>query len=152
MKKIKPFHECDFSFLTKTFRIMKITVFLVLAVVFQTYANEAYSQRTKLSLDYINTKLDKVLDDIENKSEFYFLANEKLVDLDRNVNLTAKNKQIDEILDVLFAGTDVVYTITDRKIILAPSFLTEDIQQQSSVSGKVTDSSGQPLPGVTVVV
>jgi TonB-linked SusC/RagA family outer membrane protein len=74
------------------------------------------------------------------------------VDLDRSVTLSVKDKKIDEILDMLFAGTDVVYTITDRKIILAPSFLTEDAQQQRSVSGKVTDSSGQPLPGVTVVV
>jgi len=152
MKKIKPFHECDFSCLTKTFRIMRITVFLMLAVILQTFANEAYSQKTKLSLDYTNTRLEVVLDDIEDLSEFFFLANEKLVDLDRSVNLSVKNKKIDEILDMLFAGTDVVYTITDRKIILAPSFLTEDAQQQRSVSGKVTDSGGQPLPGVTVVV
>lgn len=152
MKKIKPFHECDFSCLTKTFRIMRITVFLMLAVILQTFANEAYSQKTKLSLDYTNTRLEVVLDEIEELSEFFFLANEKLVNLDRSVNLTVENKKIDEILDMLFAGTDVVYTITDRKIILAPSFLTEDAQQQRSVSGKVTDSSGLPLPGVTVVV
>jgi TonB-linked SusC/RagA family outer membrane protein len=152
MKKIKPFHECDFSCLTKTFRIMRITVFLMLALILQTFANEAYSQKTRLSLDYTNTRLEIVLDDIEELSEFFFLANEKLVDLNRSVNLSAKNKKIDEILDMLFIGTDVVYTITDRKIILAPSFLVEDAQQQRSVSGKITDSGGQPLPGVTVVV
>lgn len=152
MKKIKPFHECDFSSLTKTFRIMKITVFFVLVAFIQTFANEAYSQKTKLSLNYSDTRLEVVLDEIEELSEFFFLANEKLVDLDRNVSITAQDKKIDEILDMLFAGTDVVYTITDRKIILAPSFLTENVQQQRSVSGKVTDSGGQPLPGVTVVV
>ncbi len=152
MKKIKPFHECDLSCFTKTFRIMRITLFLMLAFIIQTFANEAYSQKTKLSLDYTDTRLEVVLDEIEELSEFFFLANEKLVNLDRSVNLTVENKKIDEILDMLFAGTDVVYTITDRKIILAPSFLTEDAQQQRSVSGKVTDSSGLPLPGVTVVV
>src|SRR5690606_24789479 len=71
---------------------------------------------------------------------------------DRSVNISVENKKIDEILDMLFAGTDVVYTITDRKIILAPSFLAEDAQQQRSVSGRVMDSGGLPLPGVTVVV
>ena len=152
MKKIKPFHECDFSCLTKTFRIMRITLFLMLAVILQTFANEAYSQKTKLSLDYTNTRLEVVLDEIEDLSEFFFLANEKLVDLDRSVNISVENKKIDEILDMLFADTDVVYTITDRKIILAPSFLIEDAQQQRSVSGKVTDSGDQPLPGVTVIV
>jgi len=152
MKKNELVDEWDFSYLTKTFRIMRITLFLMFAVILQTFANEAYSQKTKLSLDYINTRLEVVLDDIENLSEFYFLANEKLVNVDRRVNLSVKNKKIDEILDMLFAGTDVVYTITDRKIILAPSFLAEDAQQQRSVSGKVTDSGGQPLPGVTIVV
>src|SRR5690554_806900 len=116
MKKIKPFHECSFSCLTKTFRVMRITLFLMLAVILQTFANEAYSQKTRLSLDFSNTRLEVVLDDIENISEFYFLVNEKLVNLDRNVNLSVENTQIDEILEMLFAGTDVIYTITDRKI------------------------------------
>ena len=152
MKKIKPLGEGDFSYLTKTFRIMKITAFLVLFAIIQTFANEAYSQQTTLSLDYTNTSLEVVLDKIEELSEFYFVVNENLVDLDRSVDLSVENKKIDEILDMLFSGTDVVYTITDRKIILAPSFLTENAQQQQSISGKVTDSGGQPLPGVTVVV
>jgi TonB-linked SusC/RagA family outer membrane protein len=85
-------------------------------------------------------------------SEFYFLYNEKLINTDREVSLSVENTRIDEILNKLFAGTDVIYTITDRKIILAPSFLSENQQQQNSVSGKVTDSKNQPLPGVTVVV
>lgn len=156
MKKIEFVDDWDFSCLKKTFKIMRITLFLLLVVILQTFANEAYSQKTKLSLDYTNARLEVVLDDIENLSEFFFLANEKLVDLNRNVSFSVKNKRINEILDIIFTGTDVVYTITDRKIILAPSFLTEDIyvdvQQQRSVSGKVTDSNNQPLPGVTVLV
>lgn len=152
MKKIKPFHECGFSCLTKTFRIMKITLFFVFAAIIQTFANEAYSQKTIFSLDYTNTRLEVVLNEIEELSEFFFLANEKLVDLDRSVNISVENKKINEILDILFVGTDVEYTITDRKIILTPSFLSNNVQQQRTISGKVTDSSGQSLPGVTVVI
>jgi TonB-linked SusC/RagA family outer membrane protein len=152
MKKNELTDEWDFSYLTKTFKIMRITLFLMLALILQTFANEAYSQKTKLSLDYTNTRLEVVLDEIEDLTEFFFLANEKLVDLNRSISLSAKNKKIDEILDELFAGTDVVYTITDRKIILAPSFLSEGQQQQRTVSGTVTDETGQPLPGATVVI
>ena len=152
MKKNRFFYEWDSHSLMKTFRIMRITVFLLLASILQTFANDAYSQKTRLSLDFPGTKLVDVLDEIENKTEFYFLFNEKLIDTDRKVNMSVKNEKIDEILDQLFDGTDVVYTITDRKIILAPSFLSENEQQQKSVSGKVTDEAGQPLPGVTVVI
>ncbi len=152
MKKIRFFYECDFHCLMKTFRIMRITVFLLFACILQTVANDAYSQKTRLSFDFSKTKLVDVLDEIEERSEFFFLYNEKLVDTERKVTLSIENKKVDEILDQLFVGTDVVYTITDRKIILAPATLFESEQQQKKISGKVTDESGEPLPGVTVVI
>ncbi len=152
MEKIKFFYEWDFHCLMKTFRVMRITVFLILCSIFQTLASEAYSQRTRFSLDFSETKLADVLDEIETRSEFFFLYNEKLVDTDRKVTQTFRNQRVEEILDILFADTDVVYTITDRKIILAPSYLSEKQQPQNSVSGKVTDDTDQPLPGATVVI
>ncbi len=152
MKKIKFFYECDSHFLIKTFRIMRITIFILLASILQTFAIDTYSQKTMLSLDATNQKLVDVLDDIENRSEFYFLYNEKLIDTEREITVSSKNQKISEILDELFAGTDVLYTITDRKIILAPAFLSEADQQQTSVSGTVTDENGQSIPGVTVLI
>jgi len=151
MKKSKIFNRWDFHFLKKTFRIMRITIFILITTLFQTFANESYSQKTKLSLDFSGIKLTEVLDEIENQTEFFFLFNEKLVDTDRIVTISVKDQKIEEILKELFEGTDVVYTISDRKIILAPEFLSES-QQQKSVTGKVTDTKGQSLPGVTVVV
>ena len=43
------------------------------------------------------------------------------------------------------------YSIIDRKIILAPVFLTE-VPQQKKIKGTVTDKDGDPLPGVNVVI
>ncbi|MEZ5199386.1 MAG: SusC/RagA family TonB-linked outer membrane protein [Bacteroidales bacterium] len=149
MKKNRFFYECNFQILIKTFRVMRITVFILLASILQTFANDVYSQKTRLSLDFSKTKLVDALDKIEDLSEFYFLYNEKLVDTERRISISAENKKIDEILDELFEGTDINYKITYLKIILAPSFLSNN-QQQRSISGKVTDSDGQPLPGVTV--
>ncbi len=150
MKKNKLFYECYFSLLIKTFRIMRITLFVLLAAVLQTFANGAYSQKTRLSLDFSNTKLVDILDEIENRSEFYFLYNEKLVDTQRKVTVSFKDEKIDNILNEIFEGTDVYYSIADRKIVLAPIYLTDS--QQKTIGGKVTDSSGSPLPGVTVFV
>ena len=60
-------------------------------------------------------------------------------------------------MDDLFKGTDVKYTIIDRKIILAPDYLTNETNaaelQQQVITGIVTDiQTGEPLPGVNVVV
>jgi TonB-linked SusC/RagA family outer membrane protein len=151
MKKFRIFDGWDFHFPKKTFRIMRITIFILLTALFQSFATETYSQKTKLSFDFSGVKLTDVLDEIESRTEFFFLFNEKLVDTNRKVTISVKEKLIEDILKELFEGTDVVYTISDRKIILAPEYLSES-QQQKSVSGKVTSTAGDPLPGVTVVV
>lgn len=152
MKKTETVNGWSDYPLKKTFLIMRIIVFLLLATIFQTYANDAYSQRTKLSLNFNNTALEQVLDAIENQSEFFFLYNEKLVDVKRKVSVKGNDKSINEILNSLFEGTDVEYSIVDRKIVLAPEDINEAVQQNKTVSGKVTDKTGSPLPGVTVVV
>ncbi|GAP68837.1 TonB-linked outer membrane protein, SusC/RagA family [Bacteroidales bacterium 6E] len=152
MKKSETVNGWSDHPLKKTFLIMRIIVFLLLATILQTYANDAYAQRTKLSLNFNNTALEQVLDAIENQSEFFFLYNEKLVDVHRKVTVKANDQAINEILNGLFEGTDVEYSIVDRKIVLAPENISEAVQQQRGVSGKVTDRAGLPLPGVTVVI
>jgi TonB-linked SusC/RagA family outer membrane protein len=152
MKKSETVNGWYLYLLKKTFLIMRIIVFLLLATFFQTHANSAYAQRTKLSLNYSNMALEKVLDAIENQSEFFFLYNEKLVDVQRKVSVKVSDQRIEEILTQLFAGTNVEYSIVDRKIVLAPDNMSSAVQQQSGVTGKVTDRTGQPLPGVTVMI
>lgn len=149
------FREWKFPGLQKVLRIMKITVFLLLLSVISVFASKSYSQTTVLNLDMKNSTVKEVLRNIEKQSEFVFMYSEKLIDVNREVSVTVKNKKINEVLDELFAGTDVSYKVKDRFVLLTtPGVIGGDLmaQQQNSVSGTVTDESGQPLPGVTVVI
>jgi len=153
MKKNKPHGEDFYRSLKKTLKIMRNALILLFIGVLQAHAVDTYSQKTRLSLNFNDAELIKVLDTIEAKSEFFFLYNEKLLDTERKVSITANDQLISTILDNLFAGTDIKYTIFDRKIILAPEYLAELPQpQQKTIAGTVTDSKGQPLAGVNVVV
>ena len=152
MKNNRFFSECFSENLTKTFKIMRIVVFLILISVFESFAYDSYAQKTIISLDLTEKKLEVVLDEIEQRSEFYFLYNENLIDTERKVSVTAKDENIEKILETLFSETDVNYNIVDRKIILAPKYLSETQQQKHRVSGVVKDAAGNALPGVTVVV
>ncbi|MRR23390.1 SusC/RagA family TonB-linked outer membrane protein, partial [bacterium] len=90
---------------------------------------------------------------MESQSEFYFLYSPKLIDVERTVTVAVENQPISEILNEIF-GDDVKYAVYDRQIILTPaddSGLLEQIQGRS-VTGKVLDTDGSPLPGVSVVV
>ena len=150
MKKNEPFGGLFCHSLKKILLIMRIAVILLLACFLQMQANDAYSQKTKLSVNSSNTELVNVLDQIEIESDFLFLYNEKLVDTNRKVSINVQDQEIEDILKILFSGTNVEYSILGRKIILAPKESTQP--QLITVSGKVTDSSFYPLPGVTVVL
>lgn len=151
MKRTKHFRESFFHSLKKLLLIMRFAAILLILGILQAQAIDVYSQKTRLSINFSDAELIKVLDKIEVESEFFFLYDEKLLNTDRKVNVTANDQLINVILDNLFAGTEIKYTITDRKIILAPIFLSEKSEvQQRIVSGTVTTSDGKPVPGVTV--
>jgi TonB-dependent starch-binding outer membrane protein SusC len=147
--------DCKFSGLFKLLKVMKLTVFLLLFSVVGVLANKSYSQTKELNLNMREATVKEVLNTIEKQSEFYFLYSENLIDVERKVDVTFKNKKIEHALKLIFEGTDVTYSIRDRIIVLTtPEVSGNDIivQQQKTVSGAVTDKTGEPLPGVTVVV
>jgi TonB-dependent starch-binding outer membrane protein SusC len=138
----------------KIFKFMRNTLLLLFITVLQAHAVDTYSQNTKLTLNLNNVTVANVLEEIQNTSEFYFLFNAKLIDVDREVSISMKDKKISEILTSLFSGTRVNYLVYDRQIILTPSdvtFLSEALQQLK-ITGTVTDEKGNPLPGVNVKV
>lgn len=139
----------------KIFRIMKLTTYLLFISALQVVASGAYSQSTKLTLDLGETTVEQVLTEIENQSEFYFLFSQKLVDVNRKVNLQVDEIKIDEILAQVFTGTNIDYIVLDRQIVLSPSKYLSDakaILQPNTITGKVTDENNMGLPGVNIVV
>ncbi|MEN8230530.1 MAG: carboxypeptidase-like regulatory domain-containing protein, partial [Bacteroidota bacterium] len=141
--------------LQKLLRVMKLTTFLLLISVINVFANKTYSQTTVLNLKMKNSIVKEVLQNIEEQSEFYFMYSEKLVDVNREVSVDIKNQKISVVLDELFAGTNVNYKVKDRFILLiTPEVGGNDLilLQQETISGKVNNESGEPLPGVTILI
>lgn len=140
---------------------MKLLSFFILVSAITTLAANSYSQQTKFNISFRSATVREVLQKIEDSSEFIFLYSEKSVDVDRKVNVNVTNQTVDVVLDQLFNGTKNFYEIRNRQISILEkgstenSYLqigTESSQQPKSISGKVTDSSGGSLPGVSVVV
>lgn len=139
---------------------MKLLSFLIFVSVATVTAN-SYSQQTKFNMNFENVSVRKVFQQIEENSEFILLYSEKSVDVERKVNIEIINQTVDKILDQVFMGTKNYYEISDRQIAIMekgsqekPFFMskTSEADQQKSVSGKVSDSTGAPLPGVSVVL
>ena len=138
-------------FLRKILLIMKLTMFLILMTFGQLLAVQSYSQTTRLNLNLKNMSIEKVISTIESKTDFYFLYNKRIIDVERKVDVNVENKEILDVLNLLFDNSGVRYTVVGRQIVLSDiNLLTQ--QQPSILSGRVTDSSGAPLPGVSIVV
>ncbi|MCW1735053.1 TonB-dependent receptor [Anaerorudis cellulosivorans] len=139
---------------------MRITCLLLCLIVFQLQAEDVYSQKTKISLDMKNTTIEKVLQTIEEKSDYHFLYNNKLVNVDRKVSVRVKDAAIADVLDKLFASEDVEYQVEGNQIILSPKEKVAELvsgvesaqQQQKTITGKVTDTNGEPIIGATILV
>jgi len=136
---------------TKTGKIMRLTFFFLL-LGFMQVAASSYSQTTRLNIDMRDATVREVLQAIENQSKFRFAYSSEFIDLDRKINISIQDQEIEEILKTVFSGTSVKYEIEDRHIMLLVPGKQPANQQQKPVRGTVSDFSGAPLPGVSVVV
>lgn len=119
------------------------------------FGSKSYSQNTRLNLEMKNVPIQEVLNAIEDQSEFYFLYSSKMINVNQKVDIDVTKESLDKTLDNLFAGTNIKYLVRDRQILLVDKSMNASsvMPQQINISGTVTDAStGEPLPGVNVVV
>ncbi|MGQ8335527.1 SusC/RagA family TonB-linked outer membrane protein [Sunxiuqinia sp. A32] len=151
MKKNRMGYKELYGPIKKFLLIMKLSVFISLVSIIQVFAGSSYAQKTKVSVNLENTTIEKALLEIENSSSYKFIYNKQNLDVEALVSIHLNNKSIVEALDVLFQDEKVDYNFYGEQIILTNKGETL-FQSNQSVSGKVIDETGMPLPGVTVVV
>ncbi len=139
----------------KYLRIMRFT-FIFMLWGLMAFASVSYSQSTRLTFELTDVTIESVFKQIEELSEFKFAYNSTRLDITRKINISAENQTIDAILQEILGSSDYRYRIVDRYIIITDKNgqdLTEFAALQSKkVSGKVTDTAGMPLPGVSVII
>ena len=132
---------------------MKLSVCLLLCTIGLAQASGSYAQKATVNLEMRNQTVKEVLDEIEEQSDFSFFFNIKHVDLDRKVSVVAKKSDIFKVLETVFAGTDVRYSVVDRKIILSTEKPeNQQAKEEKIVRGVVKDLNGEPVIGANVSV
>ncbi len=146
--------------ISKFFLRMKLlTLFLFVSMVAS--AADSYSQLTKFNMTLNNVTIREVFQRIEDNSEFIIIYNEKQLNVNRKVSVTVENESVESILNQIFKGTEETYKIYDRQIVILSHGAKESrpsgnsgVQQEKGkkVTGVVTGESGEPMPGVTVII
>ena len=154
MRKKQSKVAASYYLFLKLLRSMKIILFLLLAFVIQVNA-KAYSQQ-RVSLEYENVELSKVMKSLERQTNLYFFFNDKALDTKQRVSVSVENEDLESVLQRLF-GDVYDWEIVNNMIVLKPNVNQASGTQQQQlkerkVNGIVKDRRGEPLPGVAVVL
>ena len=134
------------GFAQKNGRLFRLALLVCLSCVLFT----AKAQTARITLNLQNATLEQAMDKIKAQTRYLFI-NRDVEDLEsRKVSINVSNELITKVLDQLFTPFDIGYDIDGRSIFI--------YKQQAAaarpvpVSGRVTDASGQPIIGASVIV
>lgn len=153
MKKINVWKVYHWSIPCKLLLTMKLTFAFTFLLTFALNATTIYSQGVKIHTDAEQTTLKDLFEQIKAQSDYRFLYNNDLVNDEQKVDINFEEGTIEEVLTSSLKKLNLSYRIFDKQIMVYPAPLQQSkLQQKHVVKGVVTDASGAPLPGVTVVV
>lgn len=138
------------------FRKMSLVVICLMTLV--SFSLTSYAQINNLNTKFENKNVGEVLLGIEKKTNYNFLYNNDQLDTKRIVNIDASDKDVFAVLDELFKGTNISYKVLDSNIIIfdrnkgADSVSGAAASYTNKIEGKVIDTNGDGIVGVTVLV
>ncbi len=113
----------------------------------------------KVTINVINEDIITVLAKLEKQAMVSFTYSpEVIMQANSKVSMKVNNVSLGSVFEKLF-GTSIQFLVKENEIILKPKRETASLNSSGviedefaiRVAGKVTDESGQPLPGVNVV-
>lgn len=156
---------------------MKIYLVITYFILTNLFSFGIYSQGISVSL--MDTPLQKVIENIEEKSEYRFFYNNNLIDTSRKVSLESNDYRIKKILRLLFSDTNIDFKIIKNQVVLFPKntkasgkafkkFLNylekessgyikkkdfkDNDTSQKNIKGTIRNENNLPLSGVNIWV
>lgn len=131
---------------------MKLT-FGLLLITMMSFAVETFSQSARINLQAKESTIVEIFQKIEETSDVGFFFKNDQLDLAKKYTVNFKDESIEDVLNTLL-GKDYSYRYLGNTVVITLKADQQNTlgQQQKTITGNVTDSSGAPLPGVTVVV
>lgn len=144
--------NCSFNPLLKNLSLrMKTSALFLLCALSLSNASNIQAQKAKVSVAPGAYTVQSILDMIEGQTDYDFFYSNNHINLDRVVHLTDNAKDVNTILTKVFRGTDVTFSVLDKRIILTNVSTTTAKQTSYTVKGKVVGMDGEPIIGATVM-
>jgi len=136
-----------YRYLYKPLLTMKLT-FILLAATFLQVSAATYAQKVTLNVKEVS--IVKVFKQIQAQTNYDFLYNAEDLKTAKLVSIAVENKSLADVLNFCFADQPFSYTIRNTTILVTKKDAIVQNQAAITVTGKVTDSTGYGIPGVTI--
>ncbi len=112
----------------------------------------------QLNIALTNTQLGTMIQQIQSQSQYQFFYDDELADTPIG-SVNANGSTVEEVLDQALAGKGISYVVDDNVIYLSKASTSTTAattnaaqeEQQQQITGRVIDSTGEALIGVSVV-
>ena len=133
----------------KVILMLKFILVLIAVSSFGAFS-KGYSQ-SKINVNFHNVSLKKALKEIEKKSDYYFLYNDDvLIKNELPASLDVKDASLEEVMKALLDKTNLAYTLSANNLVILAE--KGGVVASVAITGKVTDESDKPMPGVSVLL
>lgn len=146
---LEPGFICPFPSKRALILAMKlITLLLLLGL--QVYAVNGAGQ-DKISLDLRKSSIRQILNEVEKQTDYRFVYHTGTLPDNQRVSISVQNANLAQVLSRAFAGLGLGYVVKeDNLVVIMPS--SKNAPVDKVVKGRVTGSSNEALPGVTIQV
>jgi TonB-linked SusC/RagA family outer membrane protein len=115
-------------------------------------------EKVKISMNLQEKPLAQFFEEVESKTDFKFTYTDNFIDLNHPVTVEENNTSLYDVLVAVSIQTHLNFVQVNENIHVKPVTGTKRNpvevaqQQEVTVSGKVVDDTGEPLPGATITV
>jgi TonB-dependent starch-binding outer membrane protein SusC len=146
--------------------LLLITGFAGMMYARPVHGQEVLNQRINLVAD--NKEVKTVLNEISRLTDLKFVYSSQRIPVRQKISVAARNERLGDVLEVCLSPLNILYFVSGNQIVLMRKgeaynlamfvtddprkFLLEEAPPAKTITGKVTDESGEPLNGVSVIV
>ena len=109
-------------------------------------------QAQNVSLNLKNVTVKEALEAVRKQTGKSFFFNVNDVNMNQRITMNIKDESLEKVLALILEGQQLNYEIKDNHIILSKLQAKAQVEKELTISGRVTDATGELLIGVNVAV
>lgn len=136
----------------KFLNIMRISTIFLFLCIFSSFASKTVSQNAKVNITGNNLTISEFIDQVEDQTDYLFVYSKNEVNPNSSLALVNGEKTVAQCLTEAFQDSDVKYAFENDYIVLTKNAIPSIAQQGKTISGTITDNTGEAIIGANVIV